>query len=104
MRIGLSLVLIAAGAILTWGVTATVSGVNIHVIGVILMAVGALGVVLSLIFLSSVRSRGSSVRRDVITDPAGSGPFATRHVAGLASSRAGGVRARARTPLAKIPL
>ena len=71
MRIGLSLVLIAAGAILTWGVTATVSGVNIHVIGVILMAVGALGLVLSLIFLSTVRSRGTSVRRDVITDKAG---------------------------------
>ena len=71
MRIGLSLVLIAAGAILTWGVTATVSGVNIHVVGVILMAVGALGLVLSLILISSVRSRGSSVRHDVITDPAG---------------------------------
>jgi hypothetical protein len=70
MRIGLSLVLIAAGAILTWGVTATVSGVNIHVVGVILMAVGALGIVLSLVFLSGARG-GTTRRRDVVTDSNG---------------------------------
>jgi hypothetical protein len=69
MRIGLSLVLLAAGAILTWAVTATVSGVNIHVVGVILMVVGALGVILSLAFLSS--ARGGMHRRDVVTDSEG---------------------------------
>jgi hypothetical protein len=69
VRIGLSLVLLAAGAILTWAVTATVSGVNIHVVGVILMAVGALGVILSLAFLSSARS--GVRRRDVVTDSSG---------------------------------
>jgi hypothetical protein len=30
MGIGVSLILIAAGAILTWGVNATVSGLNIN--------------------------------------------------------------------------
>jgi hypothetical protein len=69
MRIGLSLVLLAAGAILTWAVTATVSGVNIHVVGVILMVVGALGVLLSLAFLSSARA--GMHRRDVVTDSDG---------------------------------
>jgi hypothetical protein len=71
VRIGLSLILLAAGAILTWAVTATVSGVNIHVVGVILMIVGALGLVLSLIFASSLGGGGSVRHRDVVTDPAG---------------------------------
>lgn len=71
MRVGLSLVLLAAGAILTWGVTATVSGVNIHVVGVILMVVGALGIVLSLIAMSSAGGPGSVRRRDVVTAPSG---------------------------------
>jgi hypothetical protein len=72
VRIGLSLILLAAGAILTWAVTATVSGVNIHVVGVILMAVGALGVILSLIALGAASGgRGDMRRRDVVTDPSG---------------------------------
>jgi hypothetical protein len=53
MGIGVSLVLVAAGAILTWAVNATVSGLNIHTIGVILMVVGAIGFVLSLVFWST---------------------------------------------------
>lgn len=71
MRIGLSLVFIAAGAILTWAVNATVSGVNIHVVGVILMAVGALGLILSLIFASTLAGGSTVRRRDVVTDSAG---------------------------------
>lgn len=71
MRIGLSLILLAAGAILTWAVTATVSGVDIRVVGVILMVVGAIGLLLSLV-LGSPFGRGSAVRRrDVVTDSAG---------------------------------
>ncbi len=53
MGIGVSLILIAAGAILTWAVNATVSGLDINTIGVILMVVGAIGLVLSLMFWSS---------------------------------------------------
>jgi len=45
--------LIAAGAILTWGVNATVSGLNLHTVGIILMVVGALGLLLSVIFWSN---------------------------------------------------
>jgi hypothetical protein len=71
MRIGLSLILLAAGAILTWAVTATVSGVNIHIVGVILMIVGAVGLVLSVFFASSLRGGASVRRRDVVTDSAG---------------------------------
>lgn len=53
MGIGVSLILIAVGAILTWAVDATVSGLNIHTVGVILMVVGLVGIVLSLVFWSS---------------------------------------------------
>ena len=53
MGIGLSLVLVAAGAILTWAVNATVSGLDINTVGVILMIVGAVGFVLSLVFWST---------------------------------------------------
>jgi uncharacterized protein DUF6458 len=53
MGIGVSLILIAVGAILTWAVSASVSGVDITAIGVILMIVGAVGLLLSLMFWSS---------------------------------------------------
>ena len=48
MGVGVSILLIAAGAILTWAVTATVSGVSIQTVGVILLIVGIIGLVLSL--------------------------------------------------------
>jgi hypothetical protein len=51
--LGVSIFLIAVGAILTWAVNATVSGLELTTIGVILMVVGALGLVLSIIFWSS---------------------------------------------------
>ena len=51
--IGLSLFLIAVGAILAWAVDAKVSGLDIIVVGVILMVVGLLGLALSLLFWAS---------------------------------------------------
>lgn len=53
MGISLSLILAAAGAVLIWAVNATVSGVNIHTIGIILLIVGIVGFVTSLAFWSS---------------------------------------------------
>lgn len=53
MTIGFSLFLMAVGAILTWAVDYTTAGFDINVAGVILMAIGALGLVLSLLFWSS---------------------------------------------------
>jgi Domain of unknown function (DUF6458) len=63
MGIGVSLILIAVGAILTWAVNATVSGLDINTVGVILMVVGAAGLVLSLMFWSSWGGFGASARR-----------------------------------------
>jgi hypothetical protein len=53
MGIAVSLLLVAAGAILKFAVTATMSGVNLNTVGVVLMVVGAVGLLLSLIFWSS---------------------------------------------------
>jgi Domain of unknown function (DUF6458) len=53
MGISVSILLIAVGAILTWGVTAEAEGIDVDAVGVILMIVGLLGLVLSLIFWSS---------------------------------------------------
>jgi hypothetical protein len=55
MTIGSSLLLIAAGAILKWAVTAHVSGLNLQNMGVILMVVGAVGLVIGLYLLFRLR-------------------------------------------------
>jgi Flp pilus assembly protein protease CpaA len=52
MSIGASLLLIAVGAILAFAITADVSGVDIQVVGWILMAAGGLGLLISLLFWS----------------------------------------------------
>lgn len=59
MGYGVSLLLVAVGAILIWAIDATVSGVNVHAIGWILLIVGLVGFVLSLIFWSDWRDRGT---------------------------------------------
>ena len=48
MRLGTAIVLLAVGAILTFALNVSVSGVNLDVVGWILMIVGALGIVLEL--------------------------------------------------------
>jgi hypothetical protein len=67
MGIGTSLFLIAVGAILYFAVDANVSGLEISTIGIILMVVGVVGLVISLIFLSSAR-RGAATERTVYRD------------------------------------
>jgi len=57
MTIGASLFLIAVGAILKYAVTANVSFIDLRITGVILMVIGVLGLVLSLFFGASARSR-----------------------------------------------
>ena len=73
MRIGASLVLIAIGAILKFAVTTSVSGININMIGVILMIIGGIGLLISLILMATRR------RTDVVTTSNAYGvPAATR--------------------------
>jgi hypothetical protein len=74
MGVGVSLILVAAGAILTWAVNATVSGVDINTVGVILMVVGAIGLVLSLMFWSSWGGVGGGTRRRTYVEDGPAGP------------------------------
>jgi hypothetical protein len=57
MPLGTSIFLIAIGAILRYAVTFHVSGVSRPTIGLILMVAGAIGVLLSLIYMASVGRR-----------------------------------------------
>jgi hypothetical protein len=63
MRIGSSLFLIALGAVLRFAVTVTATGVSIHTIGVILMIVGAIGLLFSLLWLSVWSDRDERTMR-----------------------------------------
>lgn len=63
MSIGLSLLLIAVGAVLKFAVSASLSGVSIKTVGVILMVVGIAGLLISLILLVT-RRRTDVIQRD----------------------------------------
>ena len=64
MGIGVSVFLFAVGAILTFAVSATVSGVDLATVGVILMIAGALGLVMTMFVFGR---RGGS-RETVVED------------------------------------
>jgi len=57
MGIGMSIFLIAVGAILRYAVTVTVTGIELQTVGLILMIVGIIGLVISLavVFMSGDR-------------------------------------------------
>lgn len=73
--IGLSLLLIAAGAVARFAMDAHYTwdqGVNLHVVGVILMIVGGIGVVVSLLLTAIASDPGPTIvrrRRTVVADP-----------------------------------
>jgi hypothetical protein len=56
MVIVFGILLVAAGAVLFWGVDRTVSGVEVSTIGVIVMAVGGIGVLASLLLSARATS------------------------------------------------
>lgn len=59
MYLGTGLFLLALGAILTWAVDFDVGGLEVNTIGVILMVVGAVGIIASLVM---------GRRREVVRD------------------------------------
>jgi Flp pilus assembly protein protease CpaA len=61
MGIGISVFLIAVGAILTFAVDATTDGFNLDTVGVILMVVGAIGLLTSLVIFGGHRTGGGDV-------------------------------------------
>jgi Domain of unknown function (DUF6458) len=68
MTTGTSILLIAVGAILRYAVTATVSGVSLTTVGLILMIVGILGLVLSLFYMLAWSPRRGRVVRDRVIE------------------------------------
>ncbi len=68
MGIGVSVFLFAVGAILTFAVNATVSGIDIATVGVILMVAGALGLIMTMFVFGR---RGGS--RETVVDDYGDG-------------------------------
>ena len=65
MGIGLSIFLIAVGAILAFAVDIVADGVNLDTVGVILMVVGAIGLLASLTVFGSW---GAGRRDDVVVE------------------------------------
>jgi hypothetical protein len=64
MGVGVGIFLLAIGAILAFAVNVSiVDSINVHAVGWILMIVGALGILLSLIFWSSFAGPGYFARR-----------------------------------------
>jgi hypothetical protein len=74
MGFGASLLLTAAGAILAWAVNAPNSTVNVHLVGVVLLIVGLVGMGLSLALWSTWAGPGYFVRgRRTVVDRDGVG-------------------------------
>jgi hypothetical protein len=63
---GISLFFIAIGAILTFAVETSVSGIDLDTIGVILMVIGLLGMLFSLVVWDSWSPRGYRSDDDVV--------------------------------------
>ena len=61
MQIGSSLFLLAAGAILAFAVQDSINGVDLTMVGYILVAVGALGLIVSLVLSGRSRDRRGDV-------------------------------------------
>jgi hypothetical protein len=70
MPIAGGIALLVVGAILTFALTGSIRGIDLHMAGVILMLAGALGLVLPLVRNRSGSNRSSAVRRrpDVFDD------------------------------------
>jgi len=60
MGIGVSVFLIAIGAILTFAVHATLSGISIQTVGIILMIAGAIGLLVTLTIFAPRRRTSAS--------------------------------------------
>ena len=73
MRLGTAIVLLALGAILAFALNVDVSGVDLQVVGWILMIVGALGIVLE-VAVWGPRSRRRVTHSEGYAAPAAGGP------------------------------
>ena len=68
MGIGVSVFLIAIGAILAFAVNVAVSGLDLSTVGWILMAAGTIGLLVALIMMNGWRGGGTAVVDDGYDD------------------------------------
>ena len=70
MGVGVSIFLIAVGAILAWAVNWNGSGaIDVNMVGIILLIVGIVGLLLSLVFWSSWGGFGGYRRETITREP-----------------------------------
>jgi hypothetical protein len=69
MGLGVGIILIAVGAILAWAVNVETTGFDVNTAGYILLVVGAISLLLSLVFWSSWAGPGYFSRREVVEEP-----------------------------------
>ena len=68
MSIGLGIFLLVVGAILVWALDVTVTGIDLQLVGYILLAAGALVTILGIVLMTRRRNSTSTTR--TIADPA----------------------------------
>ncbi|TFD68968.1 DUF6458 family protein [Cryobacterium ruanii] len=68
MSIGLGIFLLVIGAILVWALDISVTGVDLQLVGYILLAAGALVTILGIVLMTRRRNSVSTTR--TIADPA----------------------------------
>ncbi len=72
MGIGVSIFLVAVGAILAFAVETNTRGIDLNAVGVILMVVGGIGLLFSMLFWSSFapyRRRDEIVEEEIFHEP-----------------------------------
>lgn len=76
MTIGVAIFIAALGAILRWGVSDSIDGLDLETIGLILIIAGIVGAILEFVRLGMWRRRTAApverapVEREVVRDPA----------------------------------
>ena len=68
MGIGISIVLVALGAVLTFALEREAEGINLDTVGIIMMIVGGVGLVVSMLFWSSFGPYGRERRATVVSE------------------------------------
>src|SRR5262245_1943488 len=103
MGIGASIFLIAVGAILPWAVSVDTNGIDLNMVGVMLMIVGILGLLLSLIFWSTWGGSGGW-RRETVYREGGDPYYARRPWASVVRQTKGRLTGRPLSfPMSRLP-
>jgi hypothetical protein len=68
MGLGTSILLIAVGAILKYAVSWSIEGIDLQVVGTILLIIGILGLIISLVYMFVLNRQQTPADRTVVQD------------------------------------